>query len=91
MIHPLFGMHGNIASEMTCSMADVLMQTSPKAPRPPEGEYWVVKDGEVIFKSNSANEAQERAGGSGGIMVFPNGSFYIFSISNPTHGDITNP
>jgi hypothetical protein len=82
MIHPMFGVHD--MSGMTCSMADVLIQASPKGHRPPEGEYWVVKDGEVIFKSSDPNKAQERAGGSGGIMVFPNGSFYIFSIYNPS-------
>lgn len=81
MLHPMFGFHD--MSGMTSSMSDVLMQTSSKAPRPPEGEYWVVKNGEVVFKSNDPNKAQERAGGSGGIMVFPNGSFYIFSINCP--------
>lgn len=79
MPHPLFGYHD--MSGMTSNMADVLTQIG-NPQKPPEGEYWVVKDGEVIFKSNDPNKAQDRAGGSGGIMVFPDGSFYIFSIMN---------
>jgi hypothetical protein len=79
-MHPLFGYHD--MSGMTSNMSDVLMQTARKH-NPPEGEYWAVKDGEVYFKDSDPNKVQQEAASKGGIMVFPGGSFYVFSIHNP--------
>lgn len=81
-MHPLFGYHD--MSGMTSNMADVLIQIGSKKFIPPEGEYWAVKNGEVFFKDKDPNKVQNEAANNGGIMIMPGGSFYLYSIHNPS-------